>query len=134
MFGIEAFDENSVKVLGMEDFTFRKIFEAEIPPLVESSPTDFNSYVRTDTLNFTVPGYSPSKCFVVITPKNYAQSAQNVDGPWGPFTPYYKDLGGEVIGVVRYIQDNWYDISNQRYRGRWRANTPLCALEVYEVF
>ena len=131
MFGIEVYDATGTKVLGMEDFTMRKIYEAEIPALVESSPSDFNSYTRSDTLNFTVPGYNPSKCFVVITPKSYIQTEQG--NPY-PLTPYYKDLGGEVIGVVRYIQDNWYDAANSVFRGRWRANTPVCSLEVYEVF
>lgn len=130
-YGIRVNDADGLQILGMEDFTLRKIYEAEIPALVESSPTDFNSYVRTDTLNFTIPGYNPAKCFVVITPKTYVQTEQ---GNPTPLTPYYKDLGGETIGVVRYLQDTWYDISNQVYRGRWRANTPVCSLEVYEVF
>jgi hypothetical protein len=129
-FGVQIYDQVMVQTLGMEDFTMRKIFEAEIPALVEYSPQDFNSYTRTDSLNFTVPGYTASKCFVVITPKQYVQSEQ---GNVWPFTPYYKDLGGELIGVVRYVQDSWYDTSNRVYRGRWRANTPLCSLEVYEV-
>lgn len=121
MFGIEAFDENSVKVLGMEDFTLHKIFEAEIPAMFGQGAGS-----RSDYYELSVPGYVSSECYVLITPSVYYSDPQSTSTP---YTPVYVELGGERIGVQRYIND-----VGSGQRSGWFANSAKSILEVYKVF
>lgn len=128
-FGFEVYDENGIKTLGMEDFTIRKIFEATVP----GAQSNWVNGTRTDSVQFTVPGYESDKCFVIITPTTYNTSAQN-NSSTPLLTPEFVELGGEVIGIVRYAQDNWFDFSNNIFRQRWRDSSPPCIVEVFKVF
>lgn len=127
MFGIEIFDDAGVKCLSMADFTIRKIFEADIA----AASSNWTNGTRSDSVVLTVPGYVASECFVVITPKSY--SGQQGESSNALLTPYYRDLGGDQIGIVRYSQDNWYDLANQIYRPRWRLWSVACTVEVFKV-
>lgn len=128
-FGIEIFDENSVRTLGMEDFTLKKIFETEIP----ARPKASGANVRSDMLIFNIPGYNQETCFVVITPKTFMQGTQNGYSD-GPYTPYYVDLGGESIGVLTYFQTRSYYYGGAGgYSNLWFEWTALSVLEVYEA-
>lgn len=127
-FGIIVNDANGVQILGMEDFTLRKIYETTFPATGVSAWT---LGVKSDYDVLSIPGYSASTCFVVITPLTYYTTDQSqAENPM--YTPTYVDLGGETIGIVRYIQDTWYDISNQRFRDRWRWCAIDSIVEVYK--
>lgn len=127
MFGLEIFDDSSIKTLSMADFTIRKIFEAD----VAAASSNWTKGTRSDYLTLTVPGYVASECFVVITPKSYSGSQSESSNAL--LTPYYRDIGGEQIGIVRYMQDNWYDAANQIFRDRWRLWSVACTVEVFKV-
>ncbi|KRW62325.1 hypothetical protein [Pseudomonas sp. TTU2014-080ASC] len=122
-FGIEVFDENGVKTLGMQDFTYTKIFETTIP-----APGN-----NTSVYNVTVPGFSDSNCVVVFTPLVYDQNGQPGYRDNNGYVPVYKSMGGEVVGVVRRALARYYDASNQRWVD-YHTETYASLMEVYRVF
>lgn len=100
-FGLEIYNESGVQTLGMGDFTIEKIFQATVPKRTGGGSGHLNSPVV-----FSVPGYNPSTCFVIITPLVYAGYDQpGYDDNFG-MTPYYTDLGGTSIGIIDYC--NYY--------------------------
>lgn len=129
-YGIEVLDENSNVTLSMNDFTVRRIHEETVPGM---GPTAWVNGVKTDYYSITVPGYDPNKCFVVISPKVYNTSEQSFASN-DLLTPQYIDVGGEVIGIIRYQQDNWFDRSNRVFRQRWRWQAVESVVEVFKVF
>lgn len=121
-YGIEIYDENGVRTLGMADFTYSKIFETDIP-------------AGSSNYNITVPGYSDANCIVVFTPVSYVTGAQSGSLPTNGsgFVPLYRSPGGEVVTVVRGPSGQAYDPGNQRFvtvYGRVQA----CRMEVFKIF
>lgn len=126
-FGLEIYNSSGVKVLGMEDFTIEKMFQASIP-----KRTGGGSGHRSDWIEFSVPGYDPSKCFVVITPSVYASYDQpGYDDEWG-FTPVYKDIGLNRIAIIDYC--NYYRVDfNGDYLPYWSLCGVASTIEVVKV-
>lgn len=122
-YGIEIYNENGVRVLGMADFTYSKIFETNIP-------------AGSSNYNITVPGYSDANCIVVFTPVGYVTGAQSgsLAGSAGSgFVPLYRSAGDNVITVIRGPSGQAYDQGNQRFvtvYGRVQA----CRMEVFKIF
>lgn len=131
-YGIEIFDENGIRTLGMADFTYRKIFEASVPGISDS--WTFNRYINSPYV-LNVPGYDPSTCFVFIAPTGYYGGAQS-DGSVSNqlMTPTYRDLGGEQIGIIRFANELWDDAPNQRKLNRSRWCGQACIVEVFRVY
>ncbi len=121
-YGIEIYNESGVRVLGMADFTYSKIFETDIP-------------AGSSNYNITVPGYSDANCIVVFTPIGYVTGEQSgsLGGSGSGFVPLYRSPGGNVVTVMRGPSGQAYDPGNQRFRtvyGRVQA----CRMEVFRIF
>lgn len=125
-YGIEIFDENGVRTLGMADFTYSKIFEVNIPaPGSDTSP-----------YNVTVPGYSDADCVVVFTPLTYVTGPQSGNGlpPDGAgFVPVYRSAGGNVVSVIRRVLGQYYDPGSGQFR-QIRGFTAASKMEVFRIF
>lgn len=127
-FGIEIFDSSGVKTLGMGDFTIQKL-----ATFVVGSSKTAGSGVRTDSIVYDVRGYSSTNCFVIITPRAYANYNQpGYDDNWG-YAPTYVDLGGTKIGIIRYMNYREPTGVGGNYKNRWIENTVECAVEVVKV-
>lgn len=105
-YGIEIFDSDGNRTLGMEDFTYNKIFEVVIP---RASESDTSSYI------VDVPGFVDSECIIVFTPLTYSQGEQSGGADGIGFVPVYYSAGGTLVAVVRRGLANYYDVSNQRF-------------------
>lgn len=124
-YGIEIYDGNGTQVMGMQDFTYTKIFETTIPaPGGDTSP-----------YNVTVPGYSNANCMVLFTPLAYLTGAQSGTLPSGGagFVPVYRSPGGEVVSVIRRALGEYYDPGNQRFVQTY-GTTAACRMEVFRIF
>lgn len=120
-YGIEIYDENGVRTLGMQDFTYTKIFEVVIP--APGSDTSVYPVV--------VPGYDSSNCVVVFKPLTYITGNQPGFLISEGFVPVYTELGGETIGVVRRAAARYFDISNQRFVSYF-TTTSASVMQVYK--
>lgn len=131
-YGIEIYDENNNEILGMSDFTYRKIFEAYVPGA--SSGWVYNRYIN-DPYILNVPGYNQDTCVVFIAPATYYGGGQS-DGSVANqlVTPTYRDLGGESIGIIRYANELWEDRPNDRYLNRSRYCGQASYIEVFKVY
>lgn len=122
--GIEINDALGNRVLGMEDFTYQRLFYAYIP-----KQSGFGWGWKYTTIEFTIPGYDPETCCVIITPATFASAEQPGYDDGVGFTPYYKNLGGEKIGIVVY--HNGYSNSNgDQY---WSSESVACYIEVVRM-
>ncbi len=125
-YGIEIYDENGVRTLGMADFTYTKIWEQDIPGVSENG--------STAPYNVTVPGYDPNTCVVMFTPKAYLTGGQSAGGQLsgGPgFVPVYRNAGGEVISVIRRAMGRYTQGSNTV---TVYSYTPACTMKVFRIF
>lgn len=104
-YGIEVYNEDGVRVMGMDDFTYTQIYEQNIP----AGSTNFN---------VTVPGFNNDNCVVMFTPINYATGEQPIIGDAG-FVPVYQAPGGDVVRVVRNTGN---------------SNTAASRMQVFRVF
>jgi len=122
-YGIEIYDGSGNRTLGMQDFTYYKIFEVEIP----APGSDTSVYP------VTVPGYDPNTCVVIFTPLVYVTGNQPgfLGANGAGFVPVYKDLGGEVVGVVRRALARYYDTTNQRFVN-YHTITAASLMQVYK--
>lgn len=131
MWGFQLLN-NGVETLGMGDFTMRKIHEEVVP--AASGPWVRNASINEPYL-ITVPGYVASQCYVVITPKVYSAGEQTAASNVNALrTPVYVDMGGEVIGIIRYANERWYDYANQLYRDSYRWCAVESVVEVFRVY
>lgn len=127
-FGMEVFDGAGAKTLGMEDFTIQRLASFVVPGSKTSG-----TGVRTDSLVYDIPGYNPATCFVMITPRVYANYPQpGYDDNWG-YTPTYKDLGGTQIGIIRYMNYKQPTGVGGNTRDAWDEKTVECVVEVVRV-
>jgi len=127
-FGMTVFDANGVQTLGIEDFTIQKLAQMVLP----ESRTG-GSGTRSDYILMDVPGYNPSTCFVIITPRKYA--GYNQPGRpdlWG-YVPTYKDLGGSLIGIFTYVNRRRPTGYRDNYVDEWVSHTVECVVEVVKV-
>lgn len=124
-YGIEIYDENQQQILGMQDFTYTKIWEEEIPAVGANG--------STAPYNVTVPGYNSENCVVVFTPKVYVTGTQpDQQSGGGPgFVPVYRNAGGEVISVIRRVRGR-YSFSGVTYDSY--SYTAACVMEVFRIF
>jgi hypothetical protein len=128
-FGIAVLDAAGVQTLGMDDFTIQKLAVMTIPAS-KAGPT---TGARTDYILMDVPGYDPSTCLVIITPKVYASYNQpGYPDSWG-YTPTYKDLGGTQIAIYTYAnRRNPTGIGNN-YTNQWVEHVVESVVEVVKV-
>lgn len=114
-YGIEIYDSSGNRTLGMQDFTYNKIFELYIP----AAGSDTSPYV------VNVPGFVDSECVVLFTPATYTQGEQPgfLQGDSG-IVPVYYSAGGTLVAVVRRALANYYDSSNQRFVDYYTTATP----------
>jgi len=126
--GLAIFDKGGALTLGMDDFTIQKLASLTIP-----ASRAKGRGVRTDYVLMDVPGYDPSTCFVIITPKAYASYPQpGYPDTWG-YTPTYRDLGGTQIGIFTYANyKNPTGIGND-YRDEWAEHVVESVVEVVRV-
>ncbi|KPY96960.1 hypothetical protein ALP50_200203 [Pseudomonas syringae pv. spinaceae] len=128
VYGVMVRDANGVQTLGMEDFTIRKLAVMTIP----ASHTSGKG-TRTDYILMDVPGYDPAKCFVMITPKQYASYGQpGYPDEWG-YVPTYKDLGGAKIGIFTYVNRRRATGVNNNYSDEWVEHPVESVVEVVRV-
>lgn len=125
-FGIQLNDERGGEILGMSDFTIRKIFEATVPAATSGDPNQ--PYL------LTIPGYDPDKCFVLISPTSYYTYYQGDNTAGDLKVPVFKDMGGEVISIIRYNYIRDWDPSNQRWVYSYRWRSIQSTVEVFKVF
>lgn len=127
-YGIEVFDSSGIKTLGMEDFTIQRL-ATFIHPAEKSS----GEGTRADYTTYTVAGYDPGNCFVIITPRVYANYPQPgyADG-WG-YTPVYIDLGGNSFGIITYQNYLYYTGISNNYKNRWQSNSVESVIEVVKI-
>ena len=131
LYGIEVANQNGIQTFGMQDFTIQKLLSMEVPatPGVRKS----GSGIRTDYILWDVPGYDPAKCFLMITPKyyaNYPQSGQISD--WG-FLPTYRNLGGTQIAIFTYCNRKRPTGVGSNYVDEWIEHTAHSVLEAVRV-
>lgn len=128
LYGVRVRDANDVQTLGMEDFTILKLAVMTIP----ASHTSGKG-TRTDYILMDVPGYDPAKCFVMITPKQYASYGQpGYPDEWG-YVPTYKDLGGTKIGIFTYVNRRRATGVNNNYSDEWVEHPVESVVEVVRV-
>lgn len=123
-YGIEIFDSLGTRTLGMNDFTYYKIFETDIPAAGSN----------TSIYPVVVPGYDSESCVVLFTPLNYIAGEQPgglLPANGGGFVPVYKDLGGETVGVVRRSLASYFDDSNDRFVFYYTVTAPS-RMQVYK--
>lgn len=131
IYGVEIRNANGVPTFGMQDFTIQKLAMMEIPATEGTRKSGKGT--RSDYISWSVPGYDPSTCFVLITPKYYAgypQSGQ-VDS-WG-YLPTYRNLGGTQIGIFTYCNRRWPTGVGGDYQDEWIEHTAACILEAVRV-
>ncbi|KGS15126.1 hypothetical protein ALO43_101237 [Pseudomonas tremae] len=128
IYGVRVRDASNVQTLGMEDFTIRKLASMVIP----ASRTSGEG-IRSDYILMDVPNYDPAKCFVLITPRQYASYGQpgNPDA-WG-YVPTYKDLGGTSIGIFTYVNRRRPTGVGGRFRDEWIEHAVESVVEVVRV-
>ncbi|WP_439851162.1 hypothetical protein ACTACG_07435 [Pseudomonas syringae] len=128
IYGVRVRDANSVQTLGMEDFTIRKLAVMTIAASRKSG-----TGVREDYILIDVPGYDPSKGFVMITPKQYAAYGQpgNPDA-WG-YVPTYKDLGGTQIAIFTYVNRRRATGVGGNYSDEWVEHVVESVVEIVRV-
>lgn len=127
-YGIEVFDANAVRTLGMNDFTIQKLAELLIPASQTSGTGTRSDYILMD-----VPDYDPAKGFVTITPRAYASYSQpGYPDAWG-YVPVYKDLGGTKIAIYTYVNRRRPTGVGGNYSDEWVAHNVECVVEVLRV-
>lgn len=127
-YGIELSAANGALTLGMQHFTIKKIFETNIAKQGRGAIQDG---WRSDLMEFAVPGYDPATCFVVIKPAVYASYDQpGYDDGFG-FTPTFRDIGPDKIGIVTYV--NWREYRNDRWYNYSRTNSVAASVVVVKV-
>lgn len=101
-YGIQVFNADGTVAVGMSDFTLSKIFEASFS--AQNSPPE---------TTFTIPGYDPSTCIIVVSPVIYYDSYRVL--------PYYVEKGGEEVVIKR--GDGWSQYNRP----------PDCLIEAYRI-
>lgn len=131
LYGVEVNNESGVQTLGMQDFTIQKLASMEIP--ATDGVRKSGSGTRADYILWNVPGYDPSKCFVLITPKYYAGYPQNGQvSQWG-YLPTYRNLGGSQIAIFIYCNRRSPTGVGNNYKDEWIEHTAHCVLEAVRV-
>ncbi|WP_080965381.1 hypothetical protein [Pseudomonas protegens] len=127
-YGLSVFDANGVNTLGMGDFTIQRLAKMNLPASFSGGRGH-----RGDSLVFEVAGYDPSKCYVIITPTAYSGGQPGYPDGWG-YLPTYRNLGGEQIGIVTYVNymSNAGNLSG-KYYPMWRSRVAPCVIEVVRV-
>lgn len=123
IYGVDIRNANNVQTLGMQDFTISRIGTMEIP----ASGYLYGSGIRTDYITWTIPGYDPANCFVLITPKVYLPDPQ--DGRSAPMLPTYRNLGGGSIAIYTYVNRRRPTGVGGNYQDEWVSNSVGCILE-----
>ncbi|HCJ30658.1 MAG TPA: hypothetical protein DHV63_15535 [Pseudomonas sp.] len=127
-YGIEINAANGALTLGMQHFTIKKIFETTI---AKQGRGAIQEGWRTDLMEFSVAGYDPATCFVVIKPIVYAGYDQpGYDDGFG-FTPTFRDIGLNKIGIVTYV--NWQEYRSDNWYKYNRTNTVAASVVVVKV-
>lgn len=125
LYGVEIRNASNIQTLGMEDFTISKIGSMEI---AGSGGQTQGSGTRTDYITWTIPGYDPANCFILITPKVYIQEPQNGLGFY-PVLPTYRNLGGNSVAIYTYVNRRRPTGVSGNYVDEWVSNTVNCVLE-----
>lgn len=125
VYGVEIRNASNVQTLGMQDFTISRIGSMEIP---SSGGQTTGSGTRSDYITWTIPGYDPANCFVLITPKVYLQDPQSGSGSY-PMLPTYRNLGGSSVAIYTYVNRRRPTGVGNNYVDEWVANTVNCVLE-----
>lgn len=128
LYGIEVANENGVQTFGMQDFTIQKIQSMEIPASRTSGVGTRSDYILWD-----VPGYDPAKCFLLITPKYYANYPQDGQASsWGVL-PTYRNLGGTQIAIFTYCNRRRPTGVSSNYVDEWIEHVAHSVLEAVRV-
>ncbi|MEN5036734.1 hypothetical protein [Pseudomonas sp. TWI929] len=131
LYGIEIKNEFGVQTLGMQDFTIQKLASMEIP--ATEGTRKFGNGTRSDYITWTVPGYDPATCFLLITPKYYAGYPQTGQlSQWG-YLPTYKNLGGNNIAIFTYCNRRRPTGVGDDYADEWIEHTAHAVLEAVRV-
>lgn len=124
IYGVDIRNANNVQTLGMQDFTISRIGTMEIP----ASGNLYGSGARTDYITWTIPGYDPSNCFVLITPKVYLPNPQDGRGTY-PMLPTYRNLGGNSVAIYTYVNRRRPTGVGSNYEDEWVSNSVHCIVE-----
>lgn len=127
-YGLRIYDSSGGINLDTDDFTMRRLARMELP----AQGWTGGSGTRSSYISWTVPGYDPATCFILITPKTYASYNQGYDAPSYPVLPTYAELGGEQIAIYTYVNyrastgtGDWID--------RWKSYTVACVIDAVKV-
>lgn len=88
-YGIEVYNSDGVKTMGMDDFTYSQIFETTLPQ-------------TSANYNVSVPGYTFANCIVMFSPVNYVTGEQPGYGSINGFVPGYTSPGDGIVTVLAY--------------------------------
>ena len=124
IYGVDIRNANNVQTLGMQDFTISRIGSMEIP----ASGNLYGSGTRSDYITWTIPGYDPSNCFVLITPKVYLPDPQDGRGTY-PMLPTYRNLGGNSVAIYTYVNRRRPTGVGSNYEDEWVSNSVNCIVE-----
>lgn len=124
IYGVEIRNASNVQTLGMQDFTISRIGSMELP----ASGNLYGSGTRTDYITWTIPGYDPANCFILITPRVYIQEPQS---GWGSYhmLPTYRNLGGNSVAIYTYVNRRRPTGVGDDYVDEWVSNSVNCILE-----
>lgn len=128
-YGLRLYNSNGVITLDTNDFTLRSLGKLELA----ATGVNGGSGVRNDYITWTVPGYDPATCYVIITPNAYTSTDQGYGQPLGRSLPTYTEPGGEVIRIYTYL--NYRDPTGvgSDYKDRWIQYLAGCTLEAVRV-
>lgn len=127
-YGVEVSNAQGIQTLGMQDFTVQKLASMEVPGRSNSG-----SGIRSDYILWRIPGYDPSKCFLVISPKVYAGYPQNGQvGAWGVL-PTYRNAGGEQVAIFTYCNRRRPTGVGGKYTDEWVEHTVHAVIEAVRV-
>lgn len=124
IYGIDIRNASNVQTLGMQDFTISRIGSMEIP----ASGNLYGSGTRSDYITWTIPGYDPTNCFLLITPKVYLPDPQDGRGTY-PMLPTYRNLGGSSVAIYTYVNRRRPTGVGSNYQDEWVSNSVSCVVE-----
>lgn len=124
-YGVEIRNASNVPTLTMQDFTISRIATMDI---AGSGGIQYGSGTRTDYISWTIPGYDPANCFILITPKVYSNGPSDGNTTY-PMLPTYKNLGGNVVAIYTYVNYRQPTGVGNDYTDRWINCNVACTLE-----
>lgn len=127
-YGLRLYNTNGVITLDTNDFTLRSLGKMEMP-----ASSRGGTGTRSDYITWTVPGYDPATCYVIVTPKVYTSYDQGYAVPDGPSLPTYTEPGGEVIHIYTYLNYKVPTGVGSKYVDRWTEYVQECTLEAVRV-